>query len=129
MVYLKCSFMWRLVGLAVEYEEKVMTKTIIILLPLVLSGCVSLRPDYLTAAAVHTSQPGYGDMPQPFGDNGESAETNFDGIEVGARWERGRGFAESSFTYVVNSHNVAGGSWFTTIRGGVRIALSGREKP
>jgi hypothetical protein len=104
-----------------------MTKMIVIVLALAISGCASLRPDYLTAAAVHTSQPGYGEMPPPLGDNGNSAETNFDGIEIGARWERGRAFAESSLTYVAHGHNIAGGPWFATIKGGIRISISDKE--
>lgn len=89
----------------------------------VLAGCGTVRPDYLTVAAVHQSQPGHGPGPLPFGDQARSAETNLDGVQVGVAWERGRYFGDLDLTYAVHESNVAGGPWIATARVGIKVPL------
>lgn len=100
-----------------------MKRHLFALLALPLAGCASLAPDYLTVAVVHQSQPFVGKFPPPFGDRGRTAESNYDAIEAGLRWERGRLFIEGNLAYAPHSENIAGGPWITTVRAGARIKL------
>lgn len=90
-----------------------------------LAGCAPLRPDYVTVAAVHQSQPFVGKHAPPLGDHGRTDESNYDAAELGARWERGRLFVEANAAYALHESNIAGGPWITTVRAGVRFRVPG----
>lgn len=94
---------------------------VIRLLPLLfLAGCT---PTYLTAAAVHLSQPNHGPYPPPIGDHEASPETGYNGLELGARWEEGPYWSEAGLTYSITSRNVDGGPWLFSVKAGVRVKL------
>lgn len=86
-----------------------------------LQGCTSVKPDYVTGAYVHQSQPFVGHGPPPIGNDERTQETNLDGLEVAVGWERGLLFYEAGGTYMVHKTNVEGGQWMTTIKLGVKV--------
>lgn len=90
------------------------------LLPILLflTGCA---PNYMTAAAVHASQPMYGRHAPPIG--GDHEETGYNGLEFGLRWEQGPYWAETNMDYMITSRNVAGGPWMFFAKAGVRVEL------
>lgn len=90
----------------------------------VLVGCGALKPDYLTAAAVHQSQPMHGPYPAPVGDNDRSEETGFNGLQGGLLWEFGpHMFVETDITYAITNQHVVGGPWIFMAKAGVRFKL------
>ena len=93
-------------------------------LVLLLSGCSSLRPDAVTVALVHQSEPFRGEGPPPFGDHSRSVETTVDGIEGGLEWQKGRLFWDTRALYALRTRNTGGGEWITTFRVGIRIGVS-----
>lgn len=90
---------------------------------LLCSGCASLRPDFVTAGYVHTSQPFVGQGPPPFGDHGRSEESDMDTAEAGLRWERGRLYYEGNLGYVLREGGHEPGNWVATFRAGVKVPL------
>lgn len=88
---------------------------------LALTGCASLKPDYVGAAYVHQSHPMAGPGPAPFG--GPSDETTLDGIAGIAGYERGALFGEAAVGYTLRERNMEGGPWFAEFRVGVKVRL------
>lgn len=97
------------------------TLALITLGVIIVSGCTALRPDYMTAGYAHQSQPFRGSGPAPLG--GHGAETNYDALSVGARWERGPVWWEANGLYMLHESNVTGGPWATEFRGGIKVKL------
>lgn len=100
-----------------------MKRAAVVLVMILATGCSTVRPDYVTAALVHQSVPMKGQGPSPLGDGYRSAETNLDGVQVGAAWERGRWFGDASLTYALRSRNLEGEPWLFTGRVGAKFRL------
>lgn len=98
-------------------------KTLIIACVVALTGCASLKPDYVTAGYLHQSVPMRGKLPAPIGDNGDSVESNMDALEAGARWERGHWYGETTLAYHVRDSYMRGGSLSFMLRAGVKVKL------
>ena len=99
-----------------------MNTSLIVVALALLSGCASLKPDYLHVAETHVSQPMLGQGPFPIGGK-LLPETTYEALEVGATWTKGRAFAETSMGYAWHSTNLDGDHWIFTAKGGLRWGL------
>lgn len=93
--------------------------TVIVACALALSGC-AIAPDTYTASISHVSQPMRGMGPEPIGSNGRLAETTYESVELSARWQHGKAFAETTLAYVVHDTWLTGGPWLFTARSGLQ---------
>lgn len=94
-----------------------------------LGGCSGsgLRPDYVTLAAFHISQPGAGPGPWPIGDYDRTRETTLDGLELGAEWRAGPVFGTVAISQSV-THELEAGRSFCTVRVGYRLRVPQRAR-